>query len=190
MEPLRIFLADEAPDVEAELLRLGHVVVGTSADRATAACAHLWPRETYMPHAHVQAHRPHAAIFVSPLRHVPLPDGGLQEWGYKKEQLVKCAGVRGCCNVGLTLPGEDPRVIVWFRRGMHPGCIATPHKFSVWATTDETTAVESARERRTALWRVGPGGLDGIVEAIRAHVARAGYSASRSAVPHRPGAMP
>lgn len=187
MDPLRIFLADEAPGIEAELLRLGHVVVGTPSDRATATCAPDWPRERYMPHVHVQALRPHAALFVSPLRHVPLPGGGLQEWGYKKEQLVKCAGVRGCCNVGLTMPGEDPRVTTWFRRGMHPGCIATPHKFSVWATTDEATAAESARERRTALWREGAGGLDGVIEAIRAHVARVGYSPSRASVPHRPG---
>lgn len=184
---LRIFLADDAPDVEAELRRLGHVVIGAPADRATAVCAPDWPRERYMPHVHVQAHRPDAAIFPSPLRHVPFPGGGVQEWGYKKEQLVKCVGVRGCCCVGLALPGEDPRVTGWYRRGMHPGCIATPHKFSMWATTYETTATESARERRTALWRPGPGGLDGVIEGIRAHLARTGYSPSRQSQPHRPG---
>lgn len=185
--PLRIFLADDSPDVEAEILRLGHVVLGSPTDRATAACVPTqWDRKTYRPHDHVQAHRPDAVLFVSPLRHIEIP-GGLQEWGYAKEQLVKCAGVRGCCCVGLAMPGDDPRMTGWFRRGMHPGCIAVPHKFSMWATTDETTATESARERRTALWRPGPGGLDGVIEGIRAHLARTGYSPSRQSRPHVPG---
>lgn len=52
---------------------------------------------------------------------------------------------------------------------------------------DEAPAVESARERRTAVWHPGEGGLNGVVAAIRAHVARSGYSAHRGAVPFRPG---
>ena len=184
--PLRIFIADEAPNVEAELRRLGHEIVGTPAERASAICPPAWDRSTYLLHGFVQAHRPDAAILPSPLRHVPIP-GGLQEWGYKVAEVVKAKGVRGCCVVGLAMPGEDPRVTGWFRRGMYPDCIAAPHKLSVWATTDEATAVESARERRTAVWHPGEGGMGGVVAAIRAHLARAGYSAHRGAAPLRPG---
>ena len=183
---MRFFLTDEAPELEAELRRLGHEVVGTPADRAPAACAGTdWHPKRYNVVPHIQGHRPDVCLFVTPLRIVGIGGGMLSEFGYVRDQIVATRGTRGCVTVGLTLPGYDPKMTTDYKMGKCPKCVGGPQSFDLWATTDEATARDVARERRCALWAPGEGGAGGLIAAIEHIRGRQPYRGGREAVPFR-----
>lgn len=183
---MRFFLTDEAPELEAELRRTGHEVVGTSVDRVATVCAGTdWAPRRYEVVAHIQAHRPDACIFVTPLRLVQFQPGLYSEFGYVRDQIVAVRGTRGCVAVGLTLPGGDPKMVGDYKMGRAPKCVGAPQSFDVWATTDEGTARDVARERRCALWHGGEGGAAGLVAAVEHARGRHSYRGGKDSVPFR-----
>ena len=70
--------------------------------------------------------------------------------------------------------------------GMCPRCVVGPQSLAAWATADEATAAEMARERRCALWRPGEGGAAGLVAMVEAMRARGQYRGGKDAVAFRP----
>jgi len=181
------------PDLEDELRRIGHEVVGGPAERVTAICAGTdWHPSRYDPRPFIRAHRPDACLFVSPLRIVPVGfpaatgERGLSEYGYHRDHMVTIRGIRNCLTIGLARVGDDPTMTRRYRNGMCPKCVVGPQSLGAWATADEATAVEMARERRCALWRPGEGGAAGLVAMVEAMQTRGQYRGGKDAVPFRP----
>lgn len=184
---LRFLLTDDCPDLEAELRRIGHEVVGGPSERVTAACAGTdWHPKRFDIVRAVQAHRPDSCLFVAPLRIVEYEPGKFSEFGYARDQIVKVKGVRNCVTVGVARVGDDPRMSDLYRRGMCPKCVAGPQTFGFWATADEATAMDEARQRRTALWRPGEGGAVGLVALVEAAMRREQHRGGKDARPHLP----
>ena len=191
--PLRFFLTDDVPDLEDELRRIGHEVVGGPAERVTAICSGTdWHPSRYDPRPFIRAHRPDVCLFVSPLRIVPVGfpaatgERGLSEYGYHRDHMVTIRGIRNCLTIGLARVGDDPTMTRRYRSGMCPKCVVGPQSLGAWATADEATAVETARERRCALWRQGEGGAAGLVAMVESMQARGQYRGGKDAVPFRP----
>lgn len=185
--PLRFFLTDDCPELEAELRRIGHDVVGGPADRVTARCAGTdWTPARYDPRPFIQGHRPDVCLFVSPLRVVEFEPGKFSEFGYHRDHMVTIRGIRNCLTVGLAVVGDEPKMTRRYRSGMCPKCVVGPQSLGAWATADEATAVDVARERRCALWRPGEGGAAGLVVMVESMRERAQYRGGKDAVPFRP----
>lgn len=171
--PLRFFLTDDCPELETELRRAGHEVVGGPGERVTAVCAGTtWEPRFYNPVAWVQQLRPDVCLFVGPRRdidfavHPASGRPGVTQFGYHRDHVVKIKGVRNCITIGLARVGDDPGMTAMYRRADCPRCVAGPQSFGFWATADAGAAAEHARERRCALWRPGEGGADGIVALV------------------------
>ena len=154
---LRFFLTDDVPDLEDELRRIGHEVVGGPAERVTAICAGTdWHPSRYDPRPFIRAHRPDVCLFVSPLRIVPVGfpaatgERGLSEYGYHRDHMVTIRGIRNCLTIGLARVGDDPTMTRRYRSGMCPKCVVGPQSLGAWATADEATAVEDTDAYREA----------------------------------------
>ena len=188
---MKFFLTDDVPDMETELRRLGHEVVGGPAERVTAICAGSgWGAKDYNPLPFVQRLRPDVCLFVGPLRTVPVGfpvsngERGYAEFGYHRSHIVNVKGTGNCIAVGLARVGDDPEVTRRYRQGKCPGCTGGPQSFAMWATADAGTAAEVARERRCALWRPGEGGAAGLIAALEDIRRRGQYRGGVGAQPY------
>lgn len=185
--PIRFFLTDDVPELEDELRRIGHEVLGAPSERVTARCAGTdWHPSRYDPRPYIRDHRPDVCLFVSPLRVVEFEPGKFSEFGYHRDHMVTIRGIRNCLTIGIARVGDDPTMTRRYRSGMCPRCVVGPQSLGAWATADEATAAEMARERRCALWRPGEGGAAGLVAMVEAMRARGQYRGGKDAVPFRP----
>lgn len=113
----------------------------------------------------------------------PMLQAGL---GVSKGPVLKWANQRGRSIVGV---GHDPGTVEAANANRWRGCSINLHNLHVYVTDEMEAGQQSARSRRTVVWRPGEP-LDALLATLRHARASRPYQAGRRAKPFHGGNMP